>query len=201
VHAYDDPDIIAGQGTLGLEMLEQVPDVDTVFVPIGGGGLISGIATAIKHDSPETRVVGVQAAGASTVHESLRKGIPVTLESVSTIADGIATGGISEATLALIDEHVDTVVTVTDTEIADAIVLLMERAKQVVEGAGAAGVAAMLAGGVDVRGETVMPLLCGGNLDMTGLQTTLVHALTHRRQRIVERAGRRVGGEHPLGPP
>ena len=184
VHAYDDPDIIAGQGTLGLEMLEQVSDVDTVLVPIGGGGLISGIATAIKHERPETRVVGVQAAGASTVHESLQKGIPVTLDSVSTIADGIATGGISEATLALIAEHVDTVVTVTDTQIADAIVLLMERAKQVVEGAGAASVAAMLAGEVDVSGETVMPLLCGGNLDMTGLQTTLVHALANRRQRI-----------------
>ncbi|MDR9382725.1 MAG: pyridoxal-phosphate dependent enzyme, partial [Natronomonas sp.] len=175
VHAYDDPDIIAGQGTLGLEMLEQVPDVDTVFVPIGGGGLISGIATAIKHERPETRVVGVQAAGASTVHESLRKGIPVTLESVSTIADGIATGGISEATLALIDEHVDTVVTVTDTEIADAIVLLMERAKQVVEGAGAAGVAAMVAGADERRVDQRITIITSqGDLqepDAEGLRT------------------------------
>ncbi|MFC6838055.1 threonine ammonia-lyase [Halomarina ordinaria] len=182
VHAYDDPDIIAGQGTLGTEMYHDCPDVDTVLVPIGGGGLISGISTAIKHLSPETRVVGVQAAGAQTVHESLDKGIPVTLDEVNTIADGIATGGISETTLRIIRRNVDEVVTVTDTEIARAILLLLERAKQVVEGAGAASVAALLGGDVDVAGETVMPLLCGGNLDMTRLQTVLVHALTARQQ-------------------
>ena len=183
VHAYDDLDIIAGQGTLGIEMYHDCPNVDTVVVPIGGGGLISGISTAIKHLSPETRVIGVQATGAETVHESLDKGMPVTLDSVDTIADGIATGGISETTLSIIEANVDEVVTVSDTEIARAILFLMKRAKQVVEGAGAASVAALLGGHVDVSGETVMPLLCGGNLDMTQLQTVLVHALTHRRQR------------------
>jgi len=182
VHAYDDPDIIAGQGTLGAEMYHDLPDVNTVVVPIGGGGLISGVSTAIKHLSPETRVVGVQATGAETVHESLDKGFPVTLEEVDTIADGIATGGISEMTLRMIQEHVDEVVTVTDTEIARAILLLMERAKQVVEGSGAASVAAILSDDLDVGDETVMPLLCGGNLDMTQLQTVLVHALTARQQ-------------------
>ncbi|SFR65409.1 threonine ammonia-lyase [Halogeometricum limi] len=182
VHAYDDPDIIAGQGTLGSEMYHDVPDVDTVVVPIGGGGLISGISTAIKHLSPETRVVGVQATGAETVHESLDKGIPVTLDEVDTIADGIATGGISERTLRTIEANVDEVVTVTDTQIAEAILLLLERAKQAVEGAGAASVAAILSDDLDVSGETVMPLLCGGNLDMTQLQTVLVHALTKRQQ-------------------
>jgi threonine dehydratase len=163
-------------------MYEDCPDVDTVVVPIGGGGLISGIATAIDELAPETRVVGVQAAGAATVPDSLDKGIPATLDSVDTIADGIATGGISELTLSLVEEHVDEVTTVTDGEIARAILLLLERAKQVVEGAGAASVAAVLSEDLDVEGETVMPLLCGGNLDMTMLQTVLVHALTDRKQ-------------------
>jgi len=196
VHAYDDVDIIAGQGTLGIEMHDDLPDVDTVVVPIGGGGLISGVSTAVKHLSPETRVVGVQATGAETVHESLDKGFPVTLEEVDTIADGIATGGISEVTLQMIREHVDDVVTVTDTEIARAILLLMERAKQVVEGSGAASVAAVLSDDLDVSGETVMPLLCGGNLDMTQLRTVLIYALAARKQilrirvRIDDRPGR-----------
>ncbi|KAA9395901.1 threonine ammonia-lyase [Haloarcula sp. CBA1130] len=182
VHAYDDLDIIAGQGTLGTEMYHDCPDVDTVVVPIGGGGLISGVSTAIKHLSPETRVVGVQATGAETVHESLDKGIPVVLDEVDTIADGIATGGISETTLDIIEANVDEVVTVTDTDIAQAILLLMERAKQVVEGAGAASVAAILSDDLDVSGETVMPLLCGGNLDMTQMREVLIHALTERQQ-------------------
>ena len=182
VHAYDDADIVAGQGTLGAEMYHDLPDADTVVVPIGGGGLISGVSTAITHLSPETRVVGVQATGAETVHESLDKGFPVTLEEVDTIADGIATGGISEMTLRMIQEHVDEVVTVTDTEIARAILLLMERAKQVVEGSGAASVAAILSDDLDVSGETVMPLLCGGNLDMTQLRTVLIYALAARKQ-------------------
>jgi threonine dehydratase len=184
VHAFDDPDIIAGQGTLGTEMYHDCPDVDTVVVPIGGGGLISGVSTAVKHLSPETRVIGVQATGAETVHESLDKGMPVTLDEVDTIADGIATGGISETTLRIIRANVDEVVTVTDTEIARAILLLLERAKQVVEGAGAASVAAVLSDDVDVADETVMPLLCGGNLDMTRLQTVLIHALTARQQLV-----------------
>jgi len=182
VHAYDDMDIIAGQGTLGTEMYHDCPNVDTVIVPIGGGGLISGISTAIKHLSPETKVVGVQATGAETVHRSLDKGIPVTLDQVDTIADGIATGGISETTLSIIQRNVDRVVTVSDTEIARAILMLMERAKQVVEGAGAASVAALLSDDLDVAGETVMPLLCGGNLDMTQLRTVLIHALIDRQQ-------------------
>ncbi len=182
VHAYDDLDIIAGQGTLGTEMYHDLPGVDTVVVPIGGGGLISGVSTAIKHLSPDTRVIGVQATGAETVHQSLDKGFPVTLDEVHTIADGIATGGISETTFRIIQANVDQVVTVTDTEIAHAILLLMERAKQVVEGAGAAAVAAILQHDLDVSAETVMPLLCGGNLDMTQLQTVLIHALTGRQQ-------------------
>ncbi len=196
VHAYDDPAIVAGQGTLGVEMVEDLPEVETVIVPIGGGGLISGIATAFSELSPETRIVGVQAEEAATVPESLKKGTPQTLDTVGTIADGIATGGVSELTLGIIEEHVDEVLTVSDDEIARAILLLLERAKQLVEGAGAAGVAALLSEELDVTGETVMPLLCGGNLDMPMLQTVLTHAMTDREQllhlrvRITDAPGR-----------
>ncbi|WP_121743452.1 threonine ammonia-lyase [Natronorubrum halophilum] len=195
VHAYDDPDIVAGQGTLGLEILEQVPSVDTVIVPIGGGGLIGGIATAIGERSPDTRIVGVQADGAATVPQSLQAGEPRTRDSVQTIADGIATGGISDLTYDLISEYVDEVVTVSDTEIAESVLFLLERTKQMVEGAGAVSVAAMRSDRLDVRDEVVVPLLCGGNLSMTDLQTVLTHGLTHREQvvrlrvRIVDQPG------------
>jgi len=196
VHAYDDPDIVAGQGTLGLEIAEQVPDVDTVVVPIGGGGLISGIGLALAATAPDARVVGVQASGAATVARSLDKGAPVTVDDPDTIADGIATGGISELTLGLIEEHVDEVVTVSDDEIARAILLLLERAKQLVEGAGAASVAAVLSDDLDVSDETILALLCGGNIDIPRLQEVLEHAMTDRTQllrlqvRIEDRPGR-----------
>lgn len=184
VHAYNDPLIVAGQGTLGMELYEDCPDLDTVVVPIGGGGLISGIATALNHLSPETRIVGVQAEGASTIHESLDKGMPITLDGVDTIADGIATGSLSDLTLNLIDEYVDEVVLVSDTEIANAIRLLLERSKQVVEGAAASTVAAILSDDLNVRNESVAAVLSGGNLDMTMLQTVLIHALTDREHII-----------------
>lgn len=196
IHAYDDPHIVAGQGTLGIEIYEDCPELDTVVVPIGGGGLISGIATALSHLSPETRVVGVQSEGASTVHESLDKGIPVTLDEVNTIADGIATGGISDLTLNFIEAYIDEIITVSDTQIANAILLLLERAKQVVEGAGAAPIAAILSNDLDVSGETVVPILSGGNLDMTMMRTVLLHSLTDRKQilrlrvRINDRSGK-----------
>jgi len=196
VHAYDDPDIIAGQGTLGLEILEQVPDADTVVVPIGGGGLIGGVSKAIAEQTPSVRVVGVQAEDAATVPQSLQKGAPQTIDSVQTIADGIATGGISELTYDLIDKHVDEVVTVSDTEIAHSIRYLLERTKQMVEGAGAATIAALLNDHVDVTDETVVPVLSGGNLSATMLQRTLTHELTYRQQlvqlrvRIIDEPGK-----------
>ena len=182
VHAYDDPDIVAGQGTLGLEIHDALPEADTVIVPIGGGGLIGGISTALKALNPSIRVVGVQAEEAATVPTSLDKGFPVSDDDPRTIADGIATGGVSELTLGLIEEHVDEVVLVSDDEIANATLILLERAKQLVEGAGAASVAALLSGKVDAAGETVVPLLCGGNIDISMLQTVLTHALTDRSQ-------------------
>lgn len=196
VHAYDDPDVIAGQGTIGLEILEQVPTADVVVVPIGGGGLIGGISTALAARDPSIRVVGVQAAGAATVAESLQKGGPASTDTVRTIADGIATGGISERTYELIEANVDEVVSVSDTEIANAIVFLLERTKQMIEGAGAVPIAALLSEKIDVRGETVVPILSGGNLSMTDLQEVLDHALRYRDQvvtiqvRIVDEPGR-----------
>jgi threonine dehydratase len=184
VHAFDDPAIVAGQGTLGIELLEDVPDVDTVVVPVGGGGLIAGVSTALVEQRPDIRVIGVQADSAATVPQSLEKGTPESLEDVDTIADGIATGGVSELTLGLIDEHVDEIVTVTEEEIARGILLLLERAKQLVEGAGAAPIAAILSDNLDVSGETVVPVLTGGNLDMTMLRAILTHELTSRSQMI-----------------
>ncbi|WP_135854728.1 threonine ammonia-lyase [Halorussus salinus] len=182
VHAYDDPAIVAGQGTIGLEIHEQLPEVDTVVVPIGGGGLIGGASAALAELDPDVRVVGVQAEEAATVPESLDKGIPASIDSPKTIADGIATGSISELTLGLIEEYVDEVVTVTDDEIARAELLLLERAKQLVEAAGASSVAALLAEDLDVSGETVVPVLSGGNIDISMLQTVLTQALTERSQ-------------------
>ena len=184
VHAYDDPAIVAGQGTIGLEIHEDLPTVDTVVVPIGGGGLVGGISAALAELAPEVRVVGVQAERAATVAESLEKGVPASVESPKTIADGIATGSISRLTLDLIDRHVDEVVTVTDDEIARAELLLLERAKQLVEAAGASSVAALLSEDLDVAGETVVPVLSGGNIDMTMLQTVLTQALTERSQLV-----------------
>ncbi|WP_247730574.1 threonine ammonia-lyase [Halovivax limisalsi] len=182
VHAYDDPAIVAGQGTIGIEIHETLPEVDTVVVPIGGGGLIGGISLALSELAPDVRVIGVQAESAATVPESLDKGIPQEIDDVQTIADGIATGGISELTLGLIRDHVDEVVTVSDDEIANATLVLLERAKQLVEGAGAASVASILSSEVDVTGETVVPVLGGGNIDISMLQTVLEHALTDRDQ-------------------
>jgi len=184
VHAYDDPAIVAGQGTIGLEVREQLPDVDTVVVPIGGGGLIGGVGAALAELDPSVRVVGVQAEQAATVPESLDKGIPASIDSPKTIADGIATGGVSELTLGLIEDHVDEVVTVSDDEIARAELLLLERAKQLVEAAGASSVAALLSDGLDVGSETVVPVLSGGNIDMSMLQTVLTQALTERSQLV-----------------
>lgn len=196
VHAYDDPDIIAGQGTLGIEIYEAMDDVETVIVPIGGGGLISGIAAALAGLNPDIRVIGVQAEGAATVPDSLQKGEPESMASPKTIADGIATGGISDRTLAHIEAHVDDVVTVSDDEIAMAVLVLLERTKQLVEGAGAASIAALLSGDLDVEGERVVALLCGGNIDMSMLQTVITHALVGREQllrlrvRITDQPGR-----------
>ena len=178
LHAFDDEMVMAGQGTIGLEIAEDLPGVETVVVPIGGGGLVSGIATAIRGKQPDVRVVGVQAEGASTVAASLNKGTRVTLDSVETIADGIATGSVGEKTLPVIEECVDEVVTVTDDEIAVALTTLLNREKSLVEGAGAVPLAAVLSERFGyIEDETIVPVLSGGNIDMNVLTKIIVRGL------------------------
>lgn len=178
VHAFDDEDIMAGQGTIGLEILEDCPEAETVVVPIGGGGLISGIATAIKERQPETRVIGVQAEGASSAASSLEKGERISLDGVDTIADGIATRCVGEHTFPYIQEYVDEVVTVSDSEIAVALVYLLERSKTLVEGAGAVPLAAVLFESFEYDAdETIVPVLSGGNIDLNQLTNVVVRGL------------------------
>ena len=173
---FDDVRVIAGQGTIGLELADQVEGAATVLVPIGGGGLISGVAAALADLRPDLSVVGVQAEGASSMADSLEAGEPVTVEHPHTIADGIVVRAPSELTLAHVQAHVDRVVTVDDEDIGRALVLLLERAKAVVEPAGAVGLAAVLAGRVDTDGPTVV-LLSGGNVDPMLLGRLIDHGL------------------------
>ncbi|QLD85868.1 threonine ammonia-lyase [Natronomonas halophila] len=180
VHAFDDPAVMAGQGTIGLEIVDDCPQVDTVVVPIGGGGLIAGIATAVKAQT-DARVVGVQAEGASSVAASLEKGEVIERDSVDTIADGIATRKVGEQTFEVIEERVDEVVTVTDPEIANAVVSLLERSKTLVEGAGGVPLAAVLEERFDYEeDETIVPALCGGNIDLNVLTTVIRRGLVER---------------------
>jgi len=177
---FDHVDVITGQGTLGLEILEEVPDVDTVIVPIGGGGLISGVSGALKQraalEGRTIRVIGVQAANAAAYPPSLEAGRPTTITVQPTIADGIAVARPGELNFEMISALVDEVVTVTEDDLARAIVVLLERAKLVVEPAGAAGVAAILAGKIEATGTTVT-ILSGGNIDPLLLQRVVSHGL------------------------
>ena len=178
VHAFDDPVVMAGQGTLGLEIADDCPELDTVVVPIGGGGLISGVAVAIKERLPDVRVVGVQAEGAASAAKSLEAGEVVEIDSVDTIADGIATRAVGERTLDVMAEYVDEVVAVDDREIALALTLLLERSKTLVEGAGAVALAAVLSEAFEYDDrETVVAALCGGNIDLNRLGTVIRRGL------------------------
>ncbi|WP_418284079.1 threonine ammonia-lyase [Halorubrum sp. DTA46] len=178
VHAFDDPMVMAGQGTLGLEIVDDCPELDTVVVPIGGGGLISGVAVAIKEQLPNVRVVGVQAEGAASAAKSLETGEVHEIDSVDTIADGIATRSIGEETLEVMSEYVDEVVAVDDREIAYALTLLLERSKTLVEGAGAVALAAVLSEAFAYDDdETIVAALCGGNIDLNRLGTVVRRGL------------------------
>ena len=176
VPPFDDEAIIAGQGTIGLELLEQVPEADAIVVPLGGGGLLSGIAIAVKAKRPEVRLIGVQAAGCAAWNPSLAAGHPVEIERGTTIADGIAVQRPGDLTFPLVQRFVDEIVEVTEDEICRAVVVLLERSKLMVEGAGAAGLAALLAGKVKAR-EAVC-VLSGGNLDAGMLQVIVRFGLT-----------------------
>ncbi len=197
VHPFDDVDIVAGQGTLGLELLEDVPDLAQVLVPLGGGGLLSGTAIAIKSARPDVQVIGIEAAACAPYLASRQAGHPVVVASTLTIADGIAIKRPGEVTLPLVDRWVDDVVGVEEDAIAEAMVLLMERCKLVVEGAGAVGVAALLEGVVTPpRSGTTVAVLSGGNVDVNLLsQIGRRHeTLFGRRMVLITRISDRPGG-------
>lgn len=195
IHPFDHPDIIAGQGTVALEILEQCPEAASIIAGVGGGGLISGIAVAVKAVKPQVRVVGVQAAGAAAYPPSLAAGHPVRLPSYATIADGIAVGRPGDLTYAHVSALVDEIVTVTDEDISRALLLLLERGKLVVEPAGAVGVAALLAGAVKGPAPAVA-LLSGGNIDPLLMLRVIEHGLAAAGRylrftvRCVDRPGR-----------
>ncbi|WP_295866509.1 threonine ammonia-lyase [uncultured Oscillibacter sp.] len=184
-HPFNDPCVIAGQGTIGLEILEQLPEVEQVVVPIGGGGLISGVAMAVKTLKPSCRVIGVQAAGAASMYASRRAGRPVELDGVATIADGIAVKKPGDLTFALCQKYVDEIVTVNEDEISSAILALMEVQKTVAEGAGATPVAAVMFGRVDTTQLKTVCLVSGGNVDVTTLSRIITRGLS-KAGRLVE---------------
>ena len=177
IHAFDDDAVIAGQGTIGLEILSQHPDIEAVVSPIGGGGLIGGIACAVKETNPKVRVYGVQPARLPSMKVAVEKGKPVTLEAAKTIADGIAVRRAGDKTLPLVQKYVDDIVTVEEEEIANAILLLLEREKTLAEGAGAAAIAAMLNRKLQLRDKRVAVLVCGGNIDVTLLARIIERGL------------------------
>ena len=187
VSAFDDPAIVAGQGTVGLEILEQVDNLDTVVVPVGGGGLISGIALAIKETAPGIEVIGVQAEAVTAVVDSYKANRRISVKGQATVADGIAVGTPGKITLPLVSRYVDDMVVVGEEEITQAMMLLLERAKLLVEGAGAVGLAAVLGGKVQVAGKKVAVALSGGNVDAHLIARVVEHGLVHAGRYLVLR--------------
>src|SRR5438067_6190527 len=177
IHPFDDEVVIARQGTMGLEILQQVPDIEAVIAPIGGGGLIAGVACAVKATNPQVRVIGVQPARLPSMKVAIAEGHPVTLSPAATIADGIAVRRAGEKTLPLIQKYVDDIVTVDEEEIANAILLLLEREKTLAEGAGAAAIAALINRKTPLSGNKVAVLVCGGNIDVSLLSRIMERGL------------------------
>lgn len=177
VHPFDDPSVIVGQGTIALEILSERDDIDAVIVPVGGGGLISGIAYAIKQIKPSIKVYGVQVAGAPSMYNSVNNGQIECLDSVSTIADGIAVKQPGENTYKFVSEYVDDIAIVTDDEVSSAILTLIEKQKMIAEGAGAASVAAVMFNKFDLKGKRVVSIVSGGNIDVTSLSRVIDRGL------------------------
>lgn len=177
IHPFNDPEVIAGQGTIGLEILDQLPDVEAIVVPVGGGGLISGVAFAVKSLNPKVKVYGVQAENAASMVRSLESGEALTLDTVNTFADGIAVKHPGDLTFDMCRQYVDEVVTVSEDEIASAILALMEKQKVVAEGAGAVSVAAALSGKLPVAGKKTVCLVSGGNIDVNILSRVITRGL------------------------
>ena len=178
IHAFDDPDIIAGQGTIGLELLEQIPDMDTVVVPVGGGGLIAGIAIAIRGQRPKLELVGAEAERMPAMKKSVNAGRILPQRVANTLADGIAVAPVGEQTLPVVRSQISTIVTVTEEEIANALMVLLEREKTLAEGAGAVGFAALYGGHLgEIKNRKVVVVISGGNIDMTTLAKILERGL------------------------
>ena len=178
IHAFDDPHVIAGQATIAWELLEQLGDFDLILVPVGGGGLISGVASVLKRVKPSARVVGVEPEAAPKMRESLKAGRPVVVEPKPTVADGLVAKKPGDITFQVTSNLVDDIVTVEEEDIAEAIYVLLERKKTLVEGAGAVGVAALISGKLRVEGKRVVALLSGGNIDLTILNKIILRGLS-----------------------
>ena len=177
VHPFDDENVIAGQGTVALEILNDLDDIDAIVVPIGGGGLIAGVAYTVKQIKPEVKVYGVQVSGAPSMYNSIKDGEIECLGSVSTIADGIAVKKPGENTFALVKEYVDDIALVNDDEVSSAILALIEKQKMIAEGAGAAAVAAVMFDKFDLKGKRVVAIVSGGNIDVTSLSRVIDRGL------------------------
>ena len=186
VHPFNDPYVIAGQGTIGLEIMQEKPDLDVVLVPIGGGGIASGIALAVKMINPNIKVIGVQTKNAPSMYESLRCGHVESTPVNKTIADGIAVGEPGDLTFSIIKDYVDEIITVSETEISQAFLLLLENCNLVCEGAGAVSVAAIMSGKLDLKNKKVGAILSGGNIDINLIESIINHAMitTGRRTEI-----------------
>jgi threonine dehydratase len=195
IHPFDDADVIAGQGTIGLEMLEQVDGLEAVVVPIGGGGLIGGIACAVKSRNPNIRVIGVQTSRLPSMKAAVEAGHPVTIDAATTIGDGIAVRRSGDKTLPLVQRYVDEIVTVDEDEIAAAILVLLEREKTLAEGAGATALAALLQKRTSLQNTRTAVLVCGGNIDVTLLSRIIERGLVQDgrlirlRIHLLDRAG------------
>ena len=177
IHPFNDPDVIAGQGTIGLELLDQLPDLDAVMVPVGGGGLISGIAYTAKQIRPSVKIYGVQVAGAASMYNSVKHSQIECLDSVHTIADGIAVKQPGENTFRYVNDYVDDIALVTDDEVSSAILALIEKQKMIAEGAGAAAVAAVMFDKFALKGKRVVSIVSGGNIDVTSLSRVIERGL------------------------
>lgn len=195
IHPFDDADVIAGQGTIGLEMLEQVDGLEAVVVPIGGGGLIGGIACAVKSRNPNIRIIGVQTSRLPSMKAAVEAGHPVTIDAATTIGDGIAVRRSGDKTLPLVQRYVDEIVTVDEDEIAAAILVLLEREKTLAEGAGATALAALLQKRTSLKNARTAVLVCGGNIDVTLLSRIIERGLVQDgrlirlRIHLLDRAG------------
>jgi len=184
IEPFNDLDVIAGQATVGLEILDECPDADIIVVPAGGGGLLAGVASVVKHKNPKVKVVGVQAAKADALVQSFAKGKLCPLDRIYTIADGIAVKRPGDKTFELIKAHTDQMVSVTDDEIAEAIIELIERTKQVVEPAGATSLAAVTSGKINIKGKKVVCILSGGNIDIGFIHKIIERGLLKRGRHL-----------------